>query len=791
MKIRYIIIFILAVIISMPAKAVLKEKDLGHTLKILRAELQQTHDEMGEQQKVINAQSEQLRDELIHTMNRSNQNALMLYSQKMEYVFDLTYACHEATEQYHEFQKNVQPFRLYVNNSSTEVARYDSLINSLSKMQLSTLDERARIDRNVCLALAVNIRRMVVENAQALQEYMRFYDFSENKLRYLNDYALHRYNDIQSNIFVNGGDSYFTILMNLKENLQESHQTVEEKYGGNAHTHSQWDSRVIIMLFVIIMFYGIVAVLINQLALRFVMTRLIRKGKFEAIKDTFLAKRRCIIMASTVITFAVILCLIRMIMKQNFLLMASNLLVEYAWLLSVILISILIRVDAKQTMNTIRIYAPLIFIGFMVITFRIVLIPNTLVNLIFPPVLLICALWQFNVIKRLKKFVQRSDNYYAYFSFAIFTASVISSWVGYTLLSVQMLIWWLMQLTCILTITCLRDWYTRYAEDHNVHEQPITKTWFYLFFKKVITPAAAVISFMISIYWAADVFNLTDLTWKIFHYKFIDTENFAASIISLAMVLILWFVFNYVNYITKEFIKYQFNKLDPSNAESRAAMVINVVQVLIWGIWFIGSLAILHVSNTWLVVISGGLSTGIGFASKDILENIYYGISLMAGRIKIGDLIVCDGTRGRVSSISYTSTMIEATDGSVIAFQNSQLFTKNYKNLTRNHGFEAQLLEVGVAYGTNVAEVRRMLIDAISKLPCVDTENHKVVVLLKEFADSALTLRIVVWLDAMTSVIDSGEVMECIYDTLNENGIEIPFPQRDIHMIAPAEDLEE
>lgn len=121
-------------------------------------------------------------------------------------------------------------------------------------------------------------------------------------------------------------------------------------------------------------------------------------------------------------------------------------------------------------------------------------------------------------------------------------------------------------------------------------------------------------------------------------------------------------------------------------------------------------------SNTWLVVISGGLSTGVGFASKDILENIYYGISLMTGRVKVGDYIECDGTRGRVSSISYTSTMLDTIDGSVIAFQNSQLFTKNYKNLTRNHGYELAIIPVGIAYGSNIKEVKEMLIDAINQL---------------------------------------------------------------------------
>lgn len=112
------------------------------------------------------------------------------------------------------------------------------------------------------------------------------------------------------------------------------------------------------------------------------------------------------------------------------------------------------------------------------------------------------------------------------------------------------------------------------------------------------------------------------------------------------------------------------------NVESHTAIWRNLIQVVIWGAWILVTLTIFHIDNSWIVAISAGLSTGIGFAMKDILENLYYGISLMAGRIKVGDYISIDGTRGTVSNISYTSTTLEALDGSVIAFQNSQLFSK-------------------------------------------------------------------------------------------------------------------
>lgn len=205
----------------------------------------------------------------------------------------------------------------------------------------------------------------------------------------------------------------------------------------------------------------------------------------------------------------------------------------------------------------------------------------------------------------------------------------------------------------------------------------------------------------------------------------------------------------------------------------------NVMQVIIWGIWLLIALNVFQVGKSWLLAIFAGLSTGLGFASKDILENIYYGISLMMGRVKVGDYIICDGTRGKVSSISYTSTMLEATDGSVIAFQNSQLFSKNYKNMTKNHGYELDILEVGIAYGSNVKEVKQILIDALMKLDCI-YQDKGVKVLLKSFDDSCITLKIVVWVNVLTQAIDDATIMECIYDTLNDHNIEIPFPQREI-----------
>ncbi len=773
---RVLFILLSAIVLVLPAHAVLKEKDLKQTLSVLRVELTSNHLEQKKQMRMFKKENEQVRRNMFSIMQRSNQNALMLYSQKPDYVFDLTYACHEATDQYQDFRTKAIPLRTLSENLRAEIERYDSLIVSLQQMARITLDDTALVDRNVCLTLATSIRNSLVENQEQLTQYNKYYENTEYKLKTLNDYANLRYNEIQSNIFRNGGENYFTILSRFHSNVNRTAMTVSEKYRPVKNQESQWDVRMIIGLFIVIVFYALLAAVLN-----FVVIRYLTPKRFRS--ESFFAKRSCITMATATITFAIILGIIQTTIEQNFIIMASNLLVEYAWLLGVILISLLLRVDGKQIKSAFRIYAPLIVMGFIVISFRIVLIPNELVNLLFPPILLLCTLWQWWVIRKNNSNIPSSDMFYAYASLVVFLISVGCSWSGYTLLSVQILIWWIMQLTCILTITCFSEWMKNYAERHHLAEKPITSTWFYQLVYKVLLPVLGLLSVLLSIYWAADVFNLSGLTWKIFTTHFVDAKKFKLSLFNISVVVGLWFFFSYLSKLLRELLRLYLQSHGFDTSASRNIMGRNIIQVVVWGAWLLISLAILRVSNTWLMVISGGLSTGVGFAMKDILENIYYGVSLMAGRIKQGDWIEIDGTMGKVTNINYTSTMVESLYGEVIAYQNSQLFSKNYKNLTRNHGYVLALVPFGVAYGSKIEQVRQLVQDAVAALHHPWTDNRKPPkVVFTEFADSSINMKLIVWVDAVKKIYVVSEIMETIYRTLNENGIEIPFPQQDVHI---------
>lgn len=812
MRKTFLLIIILFLLVALPSHAVLKERDIGGSLAMLRIELTNYHNKLERQSGAQKEQRELVMKQLISTMNRSQQNAIMLYSQKSGNVFNLTYACHEATEQYKSFKESVGPFREYVNEANTEITRYDSLISDLSSMYVNALSPKEKTDRNVCLTLAVNIRRTLNYKKQQSQLYIDIYNKTEARLKGLNDYANKRYAEIQASIFSNNGDNVLTLLRNIKSEVKTTSQAMAEKYRPTNKFRSDWDSRIILILLALIAFYALIAAGLAYIVIGFVITRLVKKNKAdfllrwlsgsdggEKAKENFRAKRVCIILAATVITFAAVLGMVKATISQNFLSMASGLLVEYAWLMAVILLSLLIRLDGKQILHGLKIYTPIMAMCFIVIFFRIVLIPNVLSNLVMPLLLLLFTIWQWFAIMKNSRQLPATDSFYAWVSLTVFLASDVASMVGYSLLSVEILIWWTMQLTCILTITCVSDLLKQYGNDPKRKffddDTPVSRTWFFRLVYTAALPILGTLSILISIYWAADVFNLSDTTLSLFNRSLVNTDKFTFSIMRAVQASVFFFLAKYVNHVSLHTLHYQLTLREQRKAKeedrkpsmqtvmSHTAMWRNLIQVVIWGAWLLVTLTIFHIDNSWIVAISAGLSTGIGFAMKDILENLYYGISLMAGRIKVGDYISIDGTKGTVRNISYTSTTVEALDGSVISYQNSQLFSKNYKNLTRNHGNVLSIIPIGVAYGTRVPEVKGTIDAAVTKL---NKQNYikYLKTVFAGFGDNSIDFKILAWVDSRKQTYAEGDIMEAVYNALNDKDIEIPYPQRDIHIVS-------
>ena len=872
MKRRFFLLAAVLLLFIIPAGSVLKEKDLARTLGVLKAELQTNYEMQQAFMQSYEQQGMQQHQQLVWYMQQCEQIGLMLYSQSTDNTFDMAYACQQAANLRRDLDNRNSKMRQYdkiIARIKQEIERTDYLIRSLKRMPpvidadstlsasdsvllqaidslagkkdsllvaRNSMDEEAvevmekasneipeeeedsleplfltraqQRDRNACLLFADTIRSNMQHFLESLEAENAYYQSVREKVRELDEYAQERYKLLQDNIFRNGGSNYFRILASLPMQIMMAKSTIDLKYKpfeGHGRLYSEWRGAPVLFISIFLVLYLALSMGISYIILRWLLPKSWRGENFKE-------RRRMLNFVVGIALFAIIVMIVRAFVQRNFIQMGTGLIINIAWLLEAIFLSLYVRLKGDQMRHAAIIYTPLMLLSFIVILFRIVLIPNTLVNLIFPPILLAFTIWQYVVARRHKKYLTLLDKCYTQITTIAMMFACVAAWIGFTLLAVQVMIWWTFQLAAIMTITCIYDLTKKYearyllknlgAETANTSErldllkrvkkgEYIDQTWFYDLFCRTLVPILAVLSVLVSIFWAAQVFEMTSLCRKIFTRDIVNqTGIIRISLFWVCMAAALFFIFRYINYALRSFYLHFRKKYSNDDDSINKTLARNVIGILCWGLYIIIVLVIFKVPKDGISIVGAGLATGLGFAMQSILENFIYGISLMSGRIHVGDYIECDGIAGRVESITYQSTQITTNDGSVIAFLNSALFSKNFKNMTRNHRYELIKVPVGVAYGTDVEQVRQLLIEALepicheengSGLTLTDT-NIPVSVAFSDFGESSVDLKVCIWMLVEEKLAITSRVKEIIYNTLNKNNIEIPFPQRDLHI---------
>lgn len=184
-----------------------------------------------------------------------------------------------------------------------------------------------------------------------------------------------------------------------------------------------------------------------------------------------------------------------------------------------------------------------------------------------------------------------------------------------------------------------------------------------------------------------------------------------------------------------------------------------------------------------LAIIAGALSVGIGFGLQSIVNNFVSGLILLFERpIKIGDWVITASGEGRVKKINVRSTEIETFDRCSIIVPNSELISSSVQNWTYKDNTARVIIPVGVSYNSDPEHVRQVL------LKCAEGERDilshpEPFVYFADFADSSLNLELRVFIrDANQTIIVRNDMRFKIFSALKEAGIEIPFPQRDLHV---------
>ena len=984
-----------------PVAAVFEERDLTQTLKVLKVELRRAHKRTAKASQMIRATRQSQQKQMVELMEECNELAIILYSQKQNFTFDLTYALEEVSNRYHDFSRNRRPFTDIITQIDIEIERYQKLIYTLKRLPPVRIDEldslsgkdstfllasqlqeevknlhqknmgtgypfgkkdhrhqkpetvhtdhavvpeaededreldslkgsaggilkslaktiftgsvdneddeegieypdgsslssdtssnsaivaigsdgkmvdantgdttvvtggveyafiltgKSLINRDSCIYYAEDLLNMYERSRESIVSDSVNYDATWRQLQEAYNYAQDRYNDVQKKIFIDGQTGYYSILTRFKRFWMRAKNDINDKWGA-ANTkglRSQWRLQTMIGLILFVLFYLGIAIGLSHLIVRL----LKKKVKFLQT-ERFKQHGLCLILLLIVIIFAMTITFAMMFSQQNFLKLATKLLVEFAWLLAAIFLSFGIRLKGDEVKSSIRAYIPIMTLCLIIIFIRISFTPNTLLNIILPPILLLFTYWQWRICRKMKYQnneentsdpvlssrqkkkqrllarlseealekrekrerkilkVQFPDYIYNYITLTVLVATLILSLCGYILLSILVIIWWIFQLSIIQTITAASDllkiYYNRYMVkrkkayrinhgfliNEKVKHSYIEITWLYDILRKAVIPFFTVWSIPLCLYMASNVFDLSNVAVSYLKLDFISVNVINLSVTKILTAVSLAFVFNTIGYLAKAF--YRVFKIRTVLAQTgqkelpenmiNFTLANSIISILTWGAYIITCFILMHIPSTAISIVSAGLATGIGFALKDVINNFFYGVSLMSGRLRVGDYVECDDVRGVVDSINYQSTLIETEYGSIMAFPNANLFQKNFKNLTRNNAYELLILPVGVQYGSDIAKVRELLKKALIKLNVQDkygrnvlNPKYGIVVRLAEFGDSSIVLKVYQQVLVSERYPYMAAANETIYNTLNENNIVIPFPQRDVYI---------
>ncbi|MBR1926476.1 MAG: mechanosensitive ion channel, partial [Bacteroidales bacterium] len=733
----------------MRSGAVFNERDIARTLQVLRYELSKAYSGMARSQ--IGFEEQQLRqhEDLIQLVKDCNELSLMLYSQKQDFTFDLTYALRQVTDKYHNFTDSKMPFDNILSYFDVEIDRYDRLLkalkilppelmevpDSLGPSLLGTLattlhigafmdiplagpvdggsgdvpgaieeeldfqlDSLSQVDRDSCIFYATELLDMFTSLKDMMVKDKDYYETTDTRLREAYNYAQDRYKIVQKKIFVDGGRNYWHILTNLPQSVRRAvgdfHDKYSRDYNGNT-IHSEWRGPMVLGFAFIIIVYLLLAAVLSWLV-----TKSLKRRVSVFRSDSFAMREMAFVILVSLVVFVIIVLLARMSPKvsTHFFTMASSLLVEYAMILVALLTSLIIRFPGKLMGVGLKIYTPVVTMGLLIIAFRIMFIPNSIINLLFPPVLLLFAVWQLVVFRKYSSMIPRVDRGLMWTSLFVTIATFVLSVAGYALMGLQVYIWWIFQIVMLQVIQTVKALLARYrvknvdkrirayrmlhpAEISNDKSAFFLVSWLYDLFDKVIIPLLTLFSIPVCLFLSARVFDLTEVFQTALFYPFLDVKAITLSLYKVLLVAGLFFVFRYLEYMATSL--YRVYKMRDAISKSGTGLLRenevnltlanNVIWLITWGLYIIVSIGILNIPTKSLEVVTAGLAAGLGFAMKDVLNNFFYGVQLMSGRVRVGDTLECDGIRGTVDNISYQTTTIQAIDGSLIAFPNSVL----------------------------------------------------------------------------------------------------------------------
>tara|TARA_R110002020_G_scaffold293535_3_gene509037 strand:- start:6696 stop:7619 length:924 start_codon:yes stop_codon:yes gene_type:complete len=270
------------------------------------------------------------------------------------------------------------------------------------------------------------------------------------------------------------------------------------------------------------------------------------------------------------------------------------------------------------------------------------------------------------------------------------------------------------------------------------------------------------------------ILDFLDLSIKIGHGE----KPITFTVGQLLLVIIIFIVTSVVLRGLRSFIT---RKMDKEN-ELKFISIFKFFKYIVYLVVILITLSASGIDITVLITASAALFVGLGLALQELFQDIIGGIFIIVDKsLAVGDVVEVDGKVGRIFEINLRTTRALTRDDKVIIVPNHKFVSDTIYNYTQNHKTTRESVKVGVAYGSDTALVKKILLDCAYRQNGV-IKSPKPSVLFEDFGDSALLFGIYFFInDSFVDPRIKSEIRFRIDDEFRKNNISIPFPQRDIH----------
>lgn len=274
------------------------------------------------------------------------------------------------------------------------------------------------------------------------------------------------------------------------------------------------------------------------------------------------------------------------------------------------------------------------------------------------------------------------------------------------------------------------------------------------------------------------------LEFRLINFSYGTGENAYDVVLKVKYVLLVILVLIATTYILR-WVKHLVTKNMPKQDKAKFTTVFSFARWIIYIIVMLVVFDSIGVNVTAIFAASAALLIGVGLALQTLFQDIISGIFILIDQsVHVGDIIELEGKVGRVEEIKLRTTRAVTIDNKVLVIPNHLYLTNSLYNWTQNDVSTRESVSVGVAYGSDVQLVKKLLLQAASTHPDVISEPEPTV-LFTDFGDSALNFKLVFTInDSFLAQYPKSDIRFEIDKLFRENNISIPFPQRDIHIIS-------